>query len=92
MKIRRDRVQRACDGMCKVFDDLGLTAEERGIVCSSGYKVAKMKQLDEETQNEIEEMLRKPTLEEKVMKVIPAIISSAAIIISLVALAIKFVT
>lgn len=88
-EIRKDKVYEACEGMCRVFDDLGLTYEERGIVCKSGYKAAVMKRLDEETQNEIAEMLWKPTLEEKVLKVLPAITASAALILSLIALAIK---
>lgn len=89
VEINADKIEKACEEMCRVFDDLGLTYEERGIVCKSGYKAAEAKRLDEETQNEIAEMLRKPTLEEKVMKLLPAITASAALILSLIALAIK---
>ena len=91
-EIRRQKVNEACEGMCRVFDELKLTYEEREIVCKSGWKTAVVKQMDEEIQNEIKDTLRKTTLEEKVMKVLPAIIASAAIIISLISLAIKFVT
>lgn len=91
MGIDGDKIQKACEDMCRIFDELKLTPEERGIVCCSGYKAAKIKQMDEEIQNDIEEMLQKPTLEEKVMKVIPAVTASVAIIISLIALAIKII-
>lgn len=91
MGINSDKIHKACVEMCRVFDELKLTHEERGIVCSSGYKAAKIKQMDEEIQNYIEEKLRKPTLEEKAMKVLPAVTASVAIIISLIALAIKII-
>lgn len=91
-QIRKDKVYEACEGMCRVFDELELTYKEREIVCKSGWETEAVAQMDEEIQKEIKEMLRKTTLEEKVMKVLPAIIASVAIIISLISLAMKFVT
>lgn len=88
-EIRKDKVHEACDTLSEVLDKMELSCEERAIVCEAGYKTAKVFQLDEKTQEEIEEALRKPTLEEKVMKVLPAIIASAAIIISLIAILFK---
>lgn len=86
MEIRRDKINEAVEEVCRIFDDLGLSYEEREIVHRSGWKTAAEYQLDEEIRKEFEEMLRKPTLEERVMKVLPPVIASAAIIISLIAI------
>lgn len=76
-EIRKDKIHEACDAISKLFDEMGLSYKECEIVCEAGYKTAKAFQLDEKTREEIEEALRKPTLEEKVMKVLPSIIVSA---------------
>lgn len=88
-EIRKDKIHEACDALSELFEKMELSYEECEIVCEAGYKTAKAFQLDEKTREEIEEALRKPTLEEKVMKVLPSIIASAAVIISLIAILFK---
>lgn len=88
-EIRKDKIHEACDALSELFEKMELSYEECEIVCEAGYKTAKAFQLDEKTREEIEEALRKPTLEEKVMKVLPAIIASATVIISLIAILFK---
>lgn len=90
--VRKEKVHEAVEAVSELFEKMELSYEECEIVCEAGYKAAKAFQMDEKVRQEIAEALRKPKLEEKVMKVLPAIIASAAIIISLISIAIKFIT
>lgn len=91
MELRRDKIRQAVKEMSETFEKLDLNKEEIEIVTRSGNVCARIQMAVKEMEDEAREYIEKSQtkLSEKIVKILPAITSIAAIIISIISILAK---
>lgn len=91
MELRRDKIRQAVKEMSEIFEKLDLNKEEIEIVTRSGNVGVRIqmavKEMEDEAREYIEKSQTKPS--KKIVKILPAITSLAAIIISIISILAK---